>query len=109
MSRESHIGIREVDGLTIIFWDARTIYVKTTFGNWVIFHRWFHIERNFCSKNFKPFSKKLRHNKHLTYSYIANMASRYDIEITSARGQPKLEGKTIKILPSKGRNRNKED
>lgn len=108
MARDGHIGIREVDGLTIIFWDARTIYVKTTFGNWVVFHRWFHIQRNFCSNNFKPFSKKLRHNKHLSYSFIANTALKYDITIASAR-QPKLEGKKIKILPSKGRNRNKED
>ena len=108
MSQVAHISIREVDGLTIIVWDARTIYVKTTFGNWVVFHRWFHIQRNFCTKNFKPFSKKLRHNKHLTYSYIANTALKYDITIASAR-QPNLEGKAIKMLASKGRNRNKED
>lgn len=108
MARNTHIGIREVDGLTIIFWDSRTIYVKTTFGNWVVFHRWFHIQRNFCTNNFKPFSKKLRHNKHLTYTFIAQTAVEHDITIASAR-QPDLTGKTIKYLPSKGRNRNKED
>lgn len=108
MPKNGQIGIREVDGLTIVFYDARTIYVKTTYGAWVVFHRWFHIERGFCTKNFKPFSKKLRHNKHLTLTDITSSAIQYEITIGASRA-PKLEGKKVIYLPTKGRNRNKED
>ena len=70
MLKSGCVGVREIDGLTIVFYDSRTVYVKTTFGAWVVFHRWFHIKRGFCTNNFKPFVKKLRHNRHLTYSFI---------------------------------------
>lgn len=107
MKSNGRVGIREVDGLTIIFYDARTVYVKTTFGAWVVFHRWFHVKRGFCTNNFKPFAKKLRHNRHLTYNFIVQKAQQFDISINASR-QPNLEGKEIVYLPTKGRNRNKE-
>lgn len=107
MPKNGQVGIREVDGLTIVFWDARTVYVKTTYGAWVVFHRWFHVQRGFCTNNFKPFIKKLRHNKHLTYSFICSKAQQFDISINASR-EPKLDGLKIVKLPTKGRNRNKE-
>lgn len=107
MPKNGQVGVREVDGLTIIFWDARTVYVKTTYGAWVVFHRWFHVQRGFCTNNFKPFVKKLRHNKHLTYAFICSKAQQFDISINASR-PPQLEGLTIVKLPTKGRNRNKE-
>lgn len=107
MPKHGRVGIREVDGLTIIFWDARTIYVKTEYGTWNVIHRWFHVQRGFCTNYFRPFQKKLRHNKHLSWSYIAENAVKYDLTISWAR-QPDLSKVEIEMLPAKGRNKNKE-
>lgn len=106
MLKSGCVGVREIDGLTIVFYDSRTVYVKTTFGAWVVFHRWFHIKRGFCTNNFKPFVKKLRHNRHLTYSFIVEKAQQFDISINASR-KPNLEGLKVIYLPTKGRNRNK--
>lgn len=103
--KNGQISIRKVDGLTVVFYDARTIYMKRDRDYfWTIYHRWFHRQRGFCTTKWKPWAKAIRHNRHLDMTKITEKA--IELGITVAGGSaPKLEGKQIKNLPEWGRNR----
>lgn len=105
--KNGRISIRKVDGLTVVFWDCRTIYMKRDRDFfWTVYHRWFHRKRGFCTTKWKPWAKAIRHNRHLDMSKITEKA--IELGITVAGGSaPKLEGKEIIYLPEWGRNRNK--
>lgn len=101
------VGIRKVDGLTIIFYDARTVYVKPDNAYfWTVFQRWFHRERGFCTNKWKPWTKHLRHNRHVSLQVITSQAIERGITV-SGGSAPNLEGREVYEIPSWGRERNK--
>lgn len=102
------ISIRKVNDLILVFYDAKTIYVKSKWGL-VAYERWFMRQRMFYSKNFRPFSESLKQNRHITLEYINRLAEIYDITVRNVHQLGDFGDKKIKILPAHGRNRSAND
>ena len=102
------ISIRKVNDLILVFYDAKTIYVKSKWGL-VAYERWFMRQRMFYSKNFRPFSESLKQNRHITLEYINRLAEMYDITVSNVHQLGDFGDKKIKILPAHGRNRSVND
>nr|DAW32283.1 MAG TPA: hypothetical protein [Caudoviricetes sp.] len=102
------ISIRKVNDLILVFYDAKTIYVKSKLGL-VAYERWFMRQRMFYSNNFRPFSESLKQNRHITLEYINRLAEMYDITVSNVHQLGDFGNKKIKILPAHGRNRSVND
>ncbi len=102
------ISIRKVNDLILVFYNAKTIYVKSKWGL-VAYERWFMRHRMFYSKNFRPFSESLKQNRHITLEYINRLAEMYDITVSNVHQLGDFGDKKIKILPAHGRNRSVND
>lgn len=99
--KNDHVLIREVDGLKIVIYDERTVYIKKGLTTYC-FHRWFMRKRGFYTQHFKPFVWVLRNNRHLDLQDIIRLAYRHDLVIQSGH-IPDLSEKKIKILNPRGR------
>lgn len=82
------IIVRELENLTIIFWDADSIYVypnpRETWGG-VIFHKWY-VKRGFYRESWKDFRRQMLRQKHLTLLHCHVLANRYEIShVTTKR------------------------
>lgn len=100
------ISIRKTNGLIIVFYNQRTIYVKSKWGL-MAYERWFMKKRMFYSHNFRPFSESLKQNRHISLEYINRLAELYDMKITRVGQLADFGNKKVKILPEHGRSRNK--
>lgn len=105
-SYDEPIRIRRVDGLTVVFYDRYTVYAKKDCDYiWTIYNRWGVRQRFFYTRNFRPFLKSLKYNRHLTIPYITKLATRYELNINGATSLPQFEREVVE-LPSKGRRKN---
>lgn len=101
---EKVVGVRNVDGLKIVFYNEREIYVDSYLGVY-IFNRWFHRQAGFYRDNWKPFRNALKHYKSLTIGDIIALAQRYEISICGGDNMPDLSGLSVTVYPSGGRKR----
>lgn len=108
MAREYRIALRITNGLEIWFVSPRDIYIKDQYG-WHNFTRWDMRQRNFCTRNWKPFRSILRDQRYLDMRLIRQWADFYDISVRHgslpdwAKNNP-----NIRLIPEKGRARNSE-
>ncbi len=97
--RADKIIIREDNGLSIIFYDAQSIYVMKDDGYGVVFHRWWAPRGSYGhGTNWSAFRKGLMESKRISLSYCYELASKWDIQFMAARGWPNLTGRRIKKL-----------
>lgn len=85
------IVIRKLENVTIIFYDARTIYVFPTKGFGSIFHRWFYIERGSYINGWKDFRRLLMREKNLTLLHCHELAGIHNIASISTNRWPDLK------------------
>lgn len=73
------ITIRETNGLEIVFWDERTIYVrKSGERRYTVFHRWF-AERGSYTNGWQDFRKNLWRSNRLSIIYCYELAAQFDV------------------------------
>jgi hypothetical protein len=99
------IATRETNGLLLIFYDHKTIYVKHQYGV-NVYHRWFIKKRYFYMSRWQPFRRALTDQKHLDIGYINSLANRYEIDIEHASALPDISSKKVRAIPPWGRRRN---
>lgn len=96
--RAEAIRIKKVGELTIVFYDAKRIYVQKKNGNWTLFHRW-GAPRGFYGSSWKYFRKLLMREKTITFEHCYRLAFRYDIGFLANVEAPDLEGKkTLEMI-----------
>lgn len=94
--------MRRIDGLEIYFsWTAETIYIRHP-GGWMLYHRWF-AGRGSFRRNYYPFAKALKNNRHIDLIEINRLASRYGMTPGGVYKTPDFTGHEIRELPSIGR------
>lgn len=100
--RAGKIIIRKVNGLSIIFYDGTSIYVmQDATGYGTVFHRWWAPRGSYGrGTNWSAFRRGLLETKQITLGYCYELATRWDISFTPARGWPDLANKRIKVLTS---------
>lgn len=97
--RANAITIREVNGLSIVFYDSQSIYVMGKDGYAVVFHRWWAPRGSYGhGTNWSAFRRGLMETKHINLAYCYELAATWEIQFTAARGWPNLEGKKVKRL-----------
>lgn len=91
------VVIRDIEkGVRIVVYDERTVYVKDKLITYA-FHRWFHSQRGFYIKNWRPFVLYLKTHKNITFWDIMSKARELDI-VCSAGVMPDLTAKKCRII-----------
>lgn len=108
MVRRYQVSVRKTNGLEIWFVSPRDIYIKDRYG-WQNFTRWDVRQQWFYSKNWRPFARALRDYRYLDMMTIRRLATLNDISIRAGSLPKWVDQKTARIIPEKGRNRNRED
>lgn len=100
--RAKAIVVRQVNGIEIVFYDSRSIYVKSEYGVWVVFRRWGG-ERDLgsYSSGWRNFRTMLMYEKSITFTHCHQLAFRNDI-ISFMAKKPELDGKTVEIITTNG-------
>lgn len=100
--------VRELEQLTIIFWDRESIWVVTKDGQRVIFHRWFAPRGSYCGRGdsrvrWRDFRRKMLRNRHpyglrsqsLSLIDCCKLANECGVLIKSTDRELKLEGRKV--------------
>lgn len=90
------IKVRQVDGLTIVFKDARAIYLGYD-DIWVVFHRW-GAPRGSYSGGWQQFRHLLYYSKSMTSVHCFELADRFNIPFVSSRRAPRLRRKEVEYV-----------
>jgi hypothetical protein len=94
--RARAIIVKEVENIKIVFYDSKSIYVKSADGVWVVFHRWFAPKGSYQG-GWKQFRHLLLYEKRVDFAHCHRLAFRYDIPSQVSRA-PDLDGKTVEII-----------
>lgn len=81
--------VREINGLTIVFWEKDTIYIKDEkYPTPIIANRWY-APKGFYGKCWNPFQTELKNREDLNDIFdIISVANTYDIGIITANKMP---------------------
>ena len=97
VKRQEKIKIRKIDGLEIIFYDKKTIYVKHRYGV-SVYNRWLVQERGFYKNKWARFRDEiLRKRKNLTWGEINALAEKYEIDVFGGK-VPCLDGEELEYI-----------
>lgn len=94
--RAEQIRVRQLDKCTIVFWDARTIYVCVENGISVAFHRWWAPRGSFAA--WHNFYMRMLKNKNLTLTKCYGLAIKHDVVGQVIKGEIDLDGKEVKYI-----------
>lgn len=96
--RSEAIVIRDLDEMTLIFFDSNTIYMyPKRYRVGTIFQKW-GAQRGYSMEHWQPFRKCLRYNKNLTISDCYSLALTHDIASVATLRQLDLRGRKVKYI-----------
>ena len=93
--RAEAVMVKQVDNLTIVFYDKESIYIKDDIHGWTVFHRWF-VPKGLYGETWKPFRKLLWEEKQITFNHCYRLAFRYSIQSMANVKPPDLS--KVKIV-----------
>lgn len=81
--------VRVINGLTIVFWEKDSIYIKDNkYQSPIIANRWY-APKGFYAKCWNPFQTELKNREDLNDIFdIISIANTYDISIVTANKMP---------------------
>lgn len=94
--RAKSIIVRQINNIEIVFYDSKSIYVRSEYGVWIVFHRWFAGSGSYI-KGWKQFRHLLLYVDGVDFAYCHRKAFQLDIPSQVSK-KPDLEGKTVEII-----------
>lgn len=94
--RAKAIIVRQINNIEIVFYDSKSIYVKSEYGVWIVFHRWFAGAGSYI-KGWKQFRHLLMYVDSVDFAYCHRKAFQLDVPSQVSK-KPELEGKTVEII-----------
>lgn len=96
--------VRQLDNLTIIFWDAESIWVEDSNGHTAIFHRWFAPLGSYRGERggerqpirWRDFRRRmLRKKTDMTIWTCCRMAEHYGVQVAGTTRKLSLKGRKV--------------
>lgn len=84
------VTVKQVDDLTIIFYDKNRIYVGNKHHRWVVFHR-YGAPRGSYRTSWDKFRSSLWKEKNIDYNHCFRLAFQYDVQFMTVPASPNLK------------------